>query len=97
MAGVDRVVPHAAHHALMQDLGGTCDRFEADGMAKVEQIAVLAQLIGSHMHFLPADAGYTPQMILEFVARNIHLGNQHAAGGANVVAGLVGGEVAGHG
>lgn len=81
MAEIEKRIPHAAHHALMQELGGVCDRFEGDGLPKVDQIAVLAQLIGSHMHFLPPDCGYTPQMLLEFVARNIHLGNQHASGG----------------
>lgn len=89
MAGVERIAPTAAHNALMQELGGVCDRFEAQGLAKVEQMAVLAQLIGSHMHFLPADSGYTPQMLLEFVARNIHLGNQHASGG-DIMAGMIG-------
>lgn len=87
--GVERITPHAAHHALMQELGGVCDRFEADGLPRVEQIAVLAQLIGSHIHFLPANSGYTPQMLLEFVARNMHLGNQHASGG-DIMAGMVG-------
>lgn len=88
--GVERITPTAAHNALMQELGGVCDRFEGAGLAKVEQMAVLAQLIGSHMHFLPADAGYTAPMLLEFVARNVHLGNMQASGGVNIMAGVVG-------
>lgn len=78
---VERRTPHAGHHALMQELGGVCDRAGANGLSRIDQIAVLAQLIGSHIHYLPASAGYTPQMLLEFVARNVHLGNQHARGG----------------
>lgn len=81
MAEIEKRIPHAAHHALMQELGGTCDRFENEGLGRIDQIAVLAQLIGSHIHHLPPNTGYTAQMLLEFVARNMHLGNQQASGG----------------
>lgn len=83
---VERRTPHEGHHVLMRELGGVCDQAQANGLSRVDQMAVLAQLIGSHMHHLPANAGFTPQMLLEFVARNIHLGNQHASGSAGIIA-----------
>ena len=81
--------PNEGHHRLMQELHRVCDVAEGNGIPKIEQIALLAQLIGQHIHHLPPSAGYTAPDIMEAVARNMHVGNQTASG-AGLLATVVG-------
>lgn len=85
-----RKEPGAAHHALMTDLRGVVDRFDAQGMPGVERIAVLAQLIGAEIHRLPKDVPYGPDELLASVAGNITAGNEAARGRAPTNGGLLG-------
>lgn len=68
--------PGGAHHALMTDLRGICSRYEGNGMAGVERIAVLAQVIGKEIRHLPPGSSFTAADLLRAVALNIEAGNK---------------------
>lgn len=92
--GIERE-PNEGHQRLMADMHRICDQAEANGIPRIEQIAMLAQLIGQHIHHLPPTAGYTPQSLLQSVMLNIHKGNQTASGAG--LHDLIATDVAGHG
>lgn len=68
--------PDGVHHALAQDLHGILGRYA--GMPKIEQIAMLGQVIGHLIAELPNGA-YGPSEVLQAVAANIAQGNQQTA------------------
>lgn len=85
--------PGPAHQALMADMHGLLERYTANGMPLIEQIALLSQVVGQKISDLDA-ALYETGPVLESVMLNIIAGNDQAgAGGAGIVApagGLVG-------
>jgi hypothetical protein len=71
--------PNDGHHRLMQDLNGTLDRYEAQGISTVEQIALFAQIIGQKITDLDPLA-YDAGEVMRSVAANIAGGNANRAG-----------------
>lgn len=65
-----------AHNALVQDLHGLLGRYA--GMPKIEQVAMLAQVIGQLVTELPANA-YSTGEVMQAVAMNIASGNSATA------------------
>lgn len=70
--------PDGAHHALSQDLHGILGRYA--GMPKVEQVAILAQVIGHVITEMPANSFSTGE-VMQSVAMNIAVGNAACARG----------------
>lgn len=68
--------PDGAHNALVQDVHGLLGRYA--GMPKIEQIAMLGQIIGHLITELPEN-GYGPGEVMQAVALNIASGNQSSA------------------
>lgn len=68
--------PGMAHQALVDRVHGTLGDFA--GMPKIEQIAMLGQVIGHLIAELPAGS-YGPSEVLQAVAANIASGNQQTA------------------
>jgi len=83
--------PDMAHQALVDQVHGTLERFA--GMPKIEQIAMLGQVIGHLIAELPAGS-YGPSEVLQAVAANIASGNQQTARG---IADAIQGAAAGRG
>ncbi len=71
--------PGPGHQAIMRELHGVCDRFETNGIPPVEQIAMLAQLIGQKISGLDP-AVYDSATVLQSVLLNIVSGNEQASG-----------------
>lgn len=68
--------PDGAHHALAQDLHGILGRYA--GMPKIEQVAILAQVIGHLVTEMPANS-YSTSEVMQSVAMNIASGNASSA------------------
>lgn len=68
--------PDGAHHALSQDVHGVLGRYA--GMPKIEQVAILAQVIGHLICELPANS-YGTGEVMQAVAMNIASGNEQTA------------------
>lgn len=68
--------PDLAHQALVDRLHAVLGEFA--GMPKIEQIAMLGQVIGHLIAELPNGA-YGPSEVLRAVAANIAQGNQQTA------------------
>lgn len=85
-----RKEPGEAHAALMRELHGVVDKFDAQGMAGIERIAILGQLIGQEIARLPKGTPYGPQELLASVAANIEAGNRVGMGKAAGNGGLLG-------
>lgn len=68
--------PDGVHHALSQDLHGILGRYA--GMPKIEQVAILSQVIGHLICELPAGS-YGTGEVMQAVALNIAQGNQQTA------------------
>ena len=68
--------PDGVHHALSQDLHGVLGRYA--GMPKIEQVAILAQVIGHLICELPANS-YGTGEVMQAVALNIASGNEQTA------------------
>lgn len=66
--------PHAGHQKLAEELGRVLAKFEAQGISKIEQIALLSQLVGQLTYELPAGA-FTNSEVMACVAMNIGSGN----------------------
>lgn len=79
-----RKEPGAAHHALMTDLNGVLQRYDANGMPPVERIAVLAQVIGRQI-LLVEQGAFTPADLLHAIAANIAAGNQAVAPASQII------------
>lgn len=75
--------PHRGHHELLNRLRETCGSYALQGIGDVEQIAILAQLIGGKIHDLD-ERQYDISEIMQAVSRNIVAGNA-AVGGANLI------------
>lgn len=71
--------PHAGHHQLLADLKSRCGQAGLQGISDIEQIAILAQLIGSKVHDLD-ERQYDVAEVMESVSRNIMVGNGGAGG-----------------
>lgn len=71
--------PHEGHHKLLADLKGRCGMAGLQGIADIEQIAILAQLIGAKVHDLD-ERQYDVGEVMESVSRNIVIGNNGAGG-----------------
>lgn len=69
--------PAEAHHALMTEINGVVQKFDANGMPALERIAVLAQVIGRQI-LLVEPGLFTPAELLQSVAANIAAGNEAA-------------------
>lgn len=76
--------PHAGHQSFMKELGGVSARFEGLGITKIEQIALLGQLIGQLSYEIP-DGTYTAADIMECVGKNVVSGNQQRSSDAALV------------
>ena len=76
--------PGEAHHKLLAELRGVCGRYGLQGVSDVEQVAILAQLIGSKIHDLD-ERQYSPAEIMQSVSLNIAAGNQKASGGPSLI------------
>lgn len=85
-----RKEPGEAHAALMRELHAVVDKFDANGMAGIERIAILGQLIGQEIARLPKDTPYGPNELLASVAANIEAGNRVGMGKAQGSGGLLG-------
>lgn len=70
--------PGMAHQALVDRVHATLGDFA--GLPKIEQIAMLGQVIGHLIAELPANS-YGPGEVLQAVAANIASGNQQTARG----------------
>jgi hypothetical protein len=68
--------PDGVHHALAQDLHGILGRYS--GMPKIEQVAILAQVIGHVITEMPANS-YATSEVMQCVAMNIASGNASSA------------------
>lgn len=68
--------PDGAHHALAQDLHGILGRYA--GMPKIEQVAILSQVIGHLITEMPANS-YGTGEVMQCVAMNIASGNASSA------------------
>lgn len=78
--------PGPGHQALMAELHGVCDRFETNGIPPIEQIAIVAQLIGQKISGLDPKV-YDSGPVLQSVIQNIVVGNDQAAGGSPAIIG----------
>ena len=76
--------PGKGHHQLLSDLKSICGRAGLNGITDVEQIAILAQLIGSKIHGLD-ERQYDSGEIMLAVSRNIVAGNSAAGGVQNLI------------
>lgn len=68
--------PDGVHHALLQDVYGTLGRYS--GMPKIEQVAILAQVIGHVITEMPSNS-YGTGEVMQCVAMNIASGNASTA------------------
>ena len=68
--------PDGVQHALSQDLHGILGRYA--GMPKIEQVAILSQVIGHLICELPAGS-YGTGEVMQAVALNIASGNDQTA------------------
>lgn len=69
--------PNQGHQLFMRDMHAVCDRFEAQGIPPIEQIAILSQLIGQKCTDLSALA-YDSAEVMRCVALGIQAGNSQA-------------------
>lgn len=76
--------PGEAHHKLLADLRGVCGRYGLQGVSDVEQVAILAQLIGTKIHDLD-ERQYDAGEVMRSVSLNIAAGNQNASGGPSLI------------
>lgn len=83
--------PDGVHHALSQDVHGILGRYA--GMPKIEQVAILAQVIGHVITEMP-DNSYGTGEVMQCVAMNIASGN---ASSARAIADAIHGAAAGQG
>lgn len=65
----------------MKELGGVSAKFEGLGITKIEQIALLGQLIGQLSYEIP-NGQYSGAEVMECVAKNVITGNSQRAGDA---------------
>lgn len=70
--------PDGAHHALAQDVHGILGRYA--GLPKIEQVAILSQVIGHLITEMPANS-YSTSEVMQSVAMNIASGNASSAQG----------------
>jgi hypothetical protein len=82
--------PGQGHQLLMAELHGVLDRFETQGITKIEQVALLAQLVGQKISDLDPDEFDNVPEVMQAVALNIATGNAQK-GSRHMV------EVIGHG
>ena len=68
--------PQMAHQALVDQIHDVLDRFA--GMPKIEQMAMLGQVIGQLGAELPRGS-YSSAEVMQAVALNIAAGNQQAS------------------
>lgn len=68
--------PDGAHHALSLDLHGILDRYAT--LPQIEQIAIMAQVIGHVVAEMPANS-YGSSEVMAAVAMNIAAGNEQTA------------------
>ena len=71
--------PHAGHQLFIADIAKASAKHEGLGISKIEQIALMAQLIGQLACELPPNL-YPTSEIMGTVAANIVSGNQQRAG-----------------
>lgn len=83
--------PDGVHHALAQDLHGILGRYA--GMPKIEQVAIMAQVIGHLITEMPANS-YSTSEVMQSVAMNIAAGNEQTA---RALAGAIRGAAVGQG
>lgn len=76
--------PGEAHHKLLAELKGVCGRYGLQGVSDVEQIAILAQLIGAKVHDLD-ERQFDTGEIMQAISRNIIAGNNAAGGGPKLI------------
>lgn len=69
--------PAASHQALMTDLHGTLKRFDDNGMPRIEQLAIIAQVLGYVVGKLP-DGEHEASDVKRAVALNMEEGNRAA-------------------
>jgi hypothetical protein len=86
--------PNAGHHQLVMELNGTLDKFELRGIPKVEQVALLAQIVGRLICECDGRQ-YTSGELMACVAMNIASGNKAASDRLNFVLHTVEGEASG--
>lgn len=77
-------VPGEGHHKLLAELKGVCGRAGLNGITDVEQIAILAQLIGAKVHDLD-ERKYEMAEIMQAISGNIVAGNNAAGGGPALI------------
>lgn len=80
--------PSRAHQAFMQDMRAVVERYDGQGMPAVEQMAVVAQLVGQIVSDIP-EGQFSTAEISAAIAGNIEAGNAEAAKG-RVLPGLPG-------
>lgn len=80
--------PGPGHQLLMTELHGVLDKFGAQGITVIEQVALLAQLVGQKISDLePTEFDNVPE-VMQAVALNIAAGN--AQKGAREMISVVG-------
>jgi hypothetical protein len=77
--------PHEGHQRFAREVNGICDKAETNGIPPVEQIAVLAQIIGQKISSLDPRLYTSTADVLESVMLNIIGGNEQAGKGAGSV------------
>lgn len=65
---------HRGHQLLIDEVQGTLGRYRAQGIRDIEQIAILAQLIGGMVSDLDP-AHYDAPEVMRSIALNIAAGN----------------------
>lgn len=70
--------PHAGHQAFVRELGRVSTTHEALGISKIEQIALMAQMIGQMSCDMPIGEISSTEL-MQTVAMNIVSGNEGRA------------------
>lgn len=83
--GIERTAG-PGHQRFMNEMHGLLDRYETQGIPPIEQIALLAQIIGRKTSGL-SPIIYDSASVMQAVVLNIIEGNQGAAGPALTVKG----------